>query len=81
MIIPYDKYHLYRCDALEFLLNNFDEFPETMPACVTEIAPGVSENVFRGWHFVVLENGELVFADCLSPCIRAADFNNIYQTY
>jgi len=78
-MIAYDRYHLNRCDALEFLANNFDQFPECMPELVSEIAEGVSEDIFRGWRFVVLHDGELVFADCLSPCIRARDFDNIFQ--
>lgn len=68
----YDRYHLSRCDALEFLAANYPLFPETMPN-VREVAEGISENIFRGWCFVVLENGKLVFADCLSPCITKAD--------
>lgn len=77
----YDNYHLNRCDALEFLANNFDQFPETMPELVREVADGISEDIFRGWRFVVIESGELVFADCLSPCIRARDFDNIFHPY
>jgi len=78
-MIAYDRYHLSRCDALEFLTNNFDEFPSVMPSCVVEIADGISESVFRGWRFVVIDTGELVFADCLSPCIRASDFSNLFS--
>ena len=77
-MIEYDRYHLNRCDALEFLANNFDRFPECMPELVREVAPGISENIYKGWMFIVLEDGELVFADCLSPCIRARDFDNIF---
>ncbi len=77
-MIAYDNYHIKRCDALEFLTNNFKEFPSVMPSCVVEVAYGISENIFRGWMFVVLADGELVFADCLSPCIRASDFNNLF---
>lgn len=80
-MIAYDRYHLSRCDALEFLANNFDQFPECMPELVREVAPGISENIYKGWCFVVLEDGELVFADCLSPCIRAADFRNMLAEY
>lgn len=77
----YDNDHINRCDALEFIVNNFDVFPETMPGFVREVAPGISEEIFKGWRFVVLKDGELVFADCLSPCIRAEDTINIFQTY
>jgi len=80
-MIPYDRYHLSRCDALEFLARNFDQFPECMPELVKEVAPGISENIYKGWMFVVLEDGELVFADCLSPCIRASDFRNMLEEY
>jgi len=66
---------------MEFLANNFDRFPECMPEMVREVADGISEDIFRGWRFVVLETGELVFADCLSPCIKAQDFDNIFYAY
>ena len=72
-MIEYDRYHIDRCDAIEFLVNNFSEFPEIMPEIVCEVAPGISENIFRNWRFVVLDDGELVFAKCLSPCIRHRD--------
>lgn len=76
----YDNYHINRCDAMEFLFNNFEFFPDKMPELVREVAEGISEDIFRGWRFIVLEEGELVFADCLSPCIRSSDFhNNIFQ--
>lgn len=68
----YDNYLISRCDAMEWLAENYPVFPETMPS-VRQRAEGISETLFRGWGFVVLINGELVFADCLSPCIRAAD--------
>lgn len=77
--MTYDRYHLSRCDALEFLAVNYLVFPETMPN-VREVAEGVSENIFRGWRFVVLEEGELVFADCLSPCITKADLEAVRDT-
>lgn len=67
---------------MEFLANNFDRFPEYMPELVREVSDGISEDIFRGWRFVVtLPNSELVFADCKSQCITAQDFDNIFYAY
>lgn len=75
-MVPYDKYHLSRCDAMEWLAEHYPFFPTKMPN-VPLRASWVSESLFQGWAFVELEDGELVFADCLSPCIRSADMLDI----
>lgn len=80
-MIAYDRYHLNRCDAIEFLTENFDSFPESMPESVSLVAEGISESIFKGWRFVVIDSGELVFADCISPCIRACDMKNVFKPY
>ncbi|MEG1123049.1 MAG: hypothetical protein RSE62_12695 [Citrobacter sp.] len=69
----YDKYHINRCNAMEWLSEHYPEFPEAMPEDVPLRASWCSDNLFERWAFVELEDGELVFADCLSPCIRAVD--------
>lgn len=66
----YDKYHLSRCDAMEWLAERYPVFPKAMPN-VPMRAEWCSADLFRGWAFIILLDGELVFADCLSPCIRA----------
>lgn len=68
----YDKYHLSRCDAMEWLAENYPIFPNKMPD-VPMKADWCSGSLFNGWMFVILLDGSLVFADCLSPCIRAED--------
>lgn len=68
----YDKYHFSRCDAMEWLAENYPTFPDKMPD-VPMKAEWCSESLFKGWMFIILLSGELVFADCLSPCIRAED--------
>lgn len=68
----YDKYHLSRCDAMEWLAEHYPVFPKAMPN-VPMRAEWYSANLFRGWAFIILLDGELAFADCLSPCIRSAD--------
>lgn len=68
----YDKYHLSRCDAMEWLAENYPEFPNKMPD-VPMKADLCGGSLFNGCMFVVLLDGSLVFADCLSPCIRAED--------
>lgn len=69
----YDRYVINRCNAMEFIAEHYPIFPSKMPEDVPLRASWCSADLFEGWAFVVLEDGELVFADCLSPCIRAAD--------
>lgn len=71
----YDKYTLSRCDAMEWLAENYPIFPDKMPD-VPMRADWWSENLFRGWGFIILLDGSLAFADCLSPCIRAPDMHD-----
>lgn len=71
--MTYDSYTIDRCNAMEWLAEHYPVFPGTMPEDVPLRASWCSDNLFEGWAFVLLEDGELVFADCLSPCIRAAD--------
>lgn len=70
----YDKYTLNRCDAMEWLAEHYPVFPANMSG-VPMRTRWCSENLFNGWRFVLLESGEWVFADCLSPCIRAEDMD------
>lgn len=75
----YDNYHINRCDALEYLVNNWGEFPRVVPEggpCNT-----ISQMYYKGWCFVLtLPDEEVVFADCLSPCIRREDFEQYRAT-
>ncbi|EPZ2140094.1 hypothetical protein RZR38_19030 [Citrobacter freundii] len=68
----YDKYTLNRCDAMEWLAEHYLVFPDKMPDVPLK-ADWCSANLFMGWGFVILLDGTLVFADCLSPPIRAED--------
>ncbi|WP_235424680.1 hypothetical protein, partial [Enterobacter hormaechei] len=68
----YDKYTLNRCDAMEWLAEHYPVFPDKMPDVPLK-ADWCSANLFMGWGFVILLDGTLVFADCLSPPIRAED--------
>ncbi|ENP2748033.1 hypothetical protein ACDF60_004527 [Salmonella enterica] len=69
----YDRYTINRCNAMEWLSEHYPVFPGAMPEDVPLRVSWCSDNLFEGWAFVLLEDGELVFADCLSPCIRASD--------
>lgn len=73
VVMTYDRYTINRCNAIEWLAEHYPVFPVALPDDVPFRASWCSETLFEGWAFVVLECGELVFADCLSPCIRAAD--------
>ncbi|MDU2343325.1 MAG: hypothetical protein E7D81_24845 [Enterobacter asburiae] len=68
----YDKYTLNRCDAMEWLAEHYPVFPDKMPDVPLK-ADWCSASLFMGWGFVILLDGTLVFADCLSPPIRAED--------
>ncbi len=69
----YDRYTIDRCNAMEWLAEHYPVFPAAMPEDVPLRASWCSGNLFECWSFVQLEDGELVFADCISPCIRAVD--------
>ena len=68
----YDKYTLNRCDAMEWLAEHYLVFSDKMPDVPLK-ADWCSANLFMGWGFVILLDGTLVFADCLSPTIQAED--------
>jgi len=70
----YDKYTLNRCDAMEWLAEHYPIFPDNMPD-VPMRADWCSADLFKGWFFIILLDGSLAFADCLSPAIRAEDMN------
>lgn len=74
----YDKYTLDRCDAMEWLAKNLVEWP-------TEIVDGRSKHIgkslFKSWCFVNTTDDEIIFGDCLSPCITESDFYNFLHDY
>lgn len=67
----YDKYHIDRCDAMEYLVQNVEKFPTTIPR--GSRSKHIGQRLFRDWCFVRLDDGNIVFANCLSPCITAND--------
>lgn len=69
----YDAYSLDRCDAMEWLAKTYRVLPDVIPAEMNQIDGWCSAPLFKDWRFVVLDNGELVFANFLSPCITKAD--------
>lgn len=73
----YDKYHIDRCDAMEYLDRKWGNFPDSIPsggAC-----KDVSVAYFRNWRFVnTLPDNNLVFANCLSAAITSDDLKE-YQ--
>ena len=70
----YDKYHLSRCDAMEWLAEHYPVFPDSMPE-IPMHTEWCSANLFKGWAFIILLDGTLAFADCLSPCIQKEDMD------
>lgn len=74
----YDEYHLNHCDALEYLVNNWGEFPRVVPEggpCET-----ISECYYKNWRFVLTLEGEIVFANCISPGITREEFERYRAT-
>ena len=68
----YDNYTINCCDAMERLAEHYPVFPASMPDVPMRVE-WCSENLFKGWAFIILLDGTLAFADCLSPCIRSED--------
>lgn len=78
-MINYDRYHLSRCDALEFLHAEVGFWPD----CVPDGGPTkeIGEALFRRWRFILSVENELLFADCLSEPIRKSDFEEYRAHY
>lgn len=74
----YDKYTINRCDSMEWLAKNLVEWPTSMPNGDADM---ISMNMFNGWYFIRSMSGDIVFADCLSPCITESDFYNFLHNY
>lgn len=74
----YDNYTINRCDAMEWLAKNLVEWPMEIVGGETEI---VSMNMFNGWYFIQTMSGDIIFADCLLPCITETDFYNFLYDY
>lgn len=60
-------------DGIEWLIQNYDEFPETVP-------PGmcleISDPVWMDWRFVLsLPDYEVVFGNCIIPGVTREIFN------
>jgi hypothetical protein len=77
--MSYDKYHIDRCEALEFLHAEVGFWPD----CVPDGGPtsNVGEAIFRSWRFILSLGGELLFANCLSDPIRKRDFLDFIARY
>ncbi len=75
----YDKYHLSRCDAMEWLAEHYPVFPASMPVVPMRVE-WCSENLFKGWAFIISLIGTLAFADCLSLCNPSEDMEGFRLT-
>lgn len=71
MTARYDMYHIDRCDALEYLAREWGNFPTTVPS--SRACKDISIAFFRDWRFIRVPDGEIVFGNCISPGITAAD--------
>ena len=60
------KYSVFREDAMEYLLKNVEQFPKEIPG-------KIAISIFQGWRWVESLEGEIIFADCISPFITAKD--------
>lgn len=58
----YDEYSIERCDALEYLYNEWASFPNEVPG--GGIAKDISIRFFRGWQFMRKNNGPVIFLRC-----------------
>lgn len=77
--MSYDRYHIYRCESLEFLHNEVGFFPDCVPS--GGLSNNVGEAIFNGWRFILSLDGELLFSNCLSDPIRKRDFEEYAAKY
>jgi len=63
---------IQREDAMEWLLETYDEFPKRVPRGPTK---DISEPMFGNWRWVLSPDGEIVFGNCYQPGILKAEFD------
>lgn len=61
-----------REDAMEWLLENYAEFPQKVPA--GDMSRNVSNPMFQCWRWILTLKLEVVFANMYQPCISKEDF-------
>lgn len=60
-------------DAMQYLIDNYDDFPESMDVDIQLDAQ------FRNFRFIRHTSGEIFFANCIQPGISKDDFDNFKQ--
>lgn len=60
-------------DAMEWLLNNYDEFPSRVLA--GDACEEISNPVFRKWRWIRALDETVVFGNCYQPGIVKSDFD------
>lgn len=67
------KESVSRVEALEFLAKHYGRFPDSLPT--DRPSEHISHRMVGGWRWVGSLEGDIIFADCLQPCIEAAEFD------
>ncbi|WP_338501579.1 hypothetical protein VRC35_06475 [Erwinia aphidicola] len=61
-----------REDAMEWLLENYDDFPERV---LTGPSKTISNPMFKNWRWVLTLENEIVFGNCYQPGIIKQHFD------
>lgn len=61
-------------DAMEWLIEHYDEFPNQVPGGAENLSRNVSGRMFKNWRWVLTLDLELVFANCIQQGITRQDF-------
>lgn len=73
-----DKERLEYCDAMEYLFENWGNFPTFVP--YGGPTPEISREYYKRWRFVLTHENEIVFGNCLTPGITREAFEAFKQT-
>lgn len=63
-------------DAMEWLIDHYDEFPRQVPGGAENLSRNVSGRMFKNWRWVMTLDMELVFANCIQQGITKQAFES-----
>lgn len=73
-----DKERLEYCDAMEYLYQEWGNFPMFVPRGGP--AKEISPRYYKGWRFMLTGENEIVFASCLVPAITREAYQQFVAT-
>lgn len=73
-----DKERLEYCDAMEYLFEEWGNFPMFIPCGGP--TKEISRQYWKNWRFIMTLQGEIVFGNCLIPGITREDYQQFMTT-